>query len=97
MIKRTTTKYIFVHASATKPSMDIGVEEIREWHLVEPFYFDDIGYHYVIRRNGIVEFGRSKHLIGAHAIGWNSHSLAICLVGGLSEDGTSDEFNFTAR
>ena len=73
------------------------VEDRQEWNLVKTFDNDDIGYQYVIRRNGMVEFGRSKHLIGAQARGWNSHSLAICLVGGLSEDGTSDEFNFTSR
>lgn len=47
---------IIVHCSATKPSMDIGVEAIRQWHMNKGW--SDIGYHYVIRRNGVVELGR---------------------------------------
>ena len=48
---------IVVHCSATKPSMDIGVKEIRDWH-VNGNGWSDIGYAYVIRRNGALELGR---------------------------------------
>lgn len=94
MQKRTATKYIIVHCSATKPSMDIGVEEIRRWHTQERGW-EDIGYHFVVRRDGTIENGRDETMIGAHAPGFNQHSIGICLVGGLSEDGKYDEFNFT--
>ena len=40
---------VVVHCSATKQSMDIGAEDIRGWHKSKGW--DDIGYHYVIRRN----------------------------------------------
>jgi N-acetylmuramoyl-L-alanine amidase len=79
--------------------MDIGVAEIRQWHLDRGWL--DIGYTYVIRRNGSVEKGRDldndgdvDEEIGAHALGHNSHSLGICLVGGMSEEGVPDS-NFT--
>ena len=49
-------KGIIIHCSATKPSMDIGVKEINEWHLQRGW--SGIGYHYVIRRNGDLETGR---------------------------------------
>ena len=71
---------IVVHASDTPPSMDIGVREIRKWHLDRGW--NDIGYHYVIRRNGETETGRDESEVGAHAYGYNARSIGICLVGG---------------
>jgi N-acetylmuramoyl-L-alanine amidase len=93
MIKRKKTDTIIIHCAATKPSMDIGASEIREWHTKERG-FDDIGYHYVIRRNGVKELGRNIDLQGAHAVKVNGHSIGICLVGGMAEDNSSEN-NFT--
>ena len=83
---------IIIHCAATKPSMDIGVPEIRKWHLERGF--SDIGYHDVIRRDGSVEEGRPMELAGAHCQGQNAHSIGICLVGGIDEKG-KPENNFT--
>lgn len=85
--------YIVVHASATKPSMDVGVDEIREWHLKRDF--NDIGYHFVIRRNGAIEIGRPLDKPGAHVKNYNSNSIGICLVGGMKEESKRSENNFT--
>ena len=41
----------------------------------------DIGYHYVIRRDGSLENGRPMDRPGAHARGFNHLSLGVCLVG----------------
>jgi N-acetyl-anhydromuramyl-L-alanine amidase AmpD len=86
-------KYLVVHGAFTPPSFDIGAEEIREWHLQKEW--DDIGYHYVIRRDGKLERGRSLEYQGAHVLGHNHESIGICLVGGASIDGTEWEFNYT--
>lgn len=88
-------EYIVVHAADTKPSMDIGVEEIRKWH-VEERKWSDIGYHFVIRRDGSIEAGRPLDIPGAHVRGFNSVSWGICMAGGMTEHGTSD-CNFTKR
>ena len=72
---------IIIHAADTPADMDIGVEEIRRWH-VEERGWSDIGYHYVIRRDGTVETGRSEDRAGAHVRGHNQDSIGICLVGG---------------
>lgn len=89
---------IFVHCSATKPDMDIGVDVIREWHTNPPSKggrgWSDIGYHFVIRRDGTVEDGRPATRQGAHVYGYNKDSIGICLVGGLDIEGNSDA-NFT--
>ena len=91
-------KEIFVHCSATKPNMDIGVETIKEWHTRPKDQggrgWRDIGYHFVIRRDGTVEDGRLVTTQGAHAYGYNKDSIGICLVGGLDMNGKSDA-NFT--
>lgn len=90
---------IVVHASATPVDMDIGAEEIRCWHTdpkPKGRGWDDIGYHYVIRRNGVRELGRPIEKQGAHAHGFNEHSIGICLVGGVNaNDRTKAEANFT--
>jgi N-acetyl-anhydromuramyl-L-alanine amidase AmpD len=70
---------IIVHYSASPDHMDIGAKKIREWHLERGF--KDIGYHYVIRRNGEIERGRPEAQMGAHARGHNAHSIGICWIG----------------
>lgn len=94
MIRRTTD-FIVVHCSATKPSQDIGASEIRKWH-VEDNGWSDIGYHQVIRRNGAIELGRPLHVSGAHAQGFNQHSVGVCLVGGV-DSSNNPVNNFTAK
>jgi N-acetylmuramoyl-L-alanine amidase len=42
-----------------------------------------IGYHYVIREDGVIQAGRPEHCLGAHATGHNDY-LGICLVGDFS-------------
>ncbi len=85
--------YLVVHCSVTKEDVDIGVEEIRRWHRQRNFF--DVGYHYVIRRDGTLEKGREDNVPGAHARGFNDKSLGICLVGGVESDGKTPEQNFT--
>jgi len=84
---------IILHCAATKPSMDIGRDEIKKWH-VDGNGWSDIGYHYVIRRNGKVETGRNLEIAGAHVAGHNSDSIGICMVGGINDAGAPD-CNFT--
>lgn len=90
---RRATEFIVIHCSATPGSSDIGVEEIRRWH-VEERGFEDIGYHYVIRRDGVIELGRPVMAIGAHVKGNNYNSVGICMVGGLDDRGRPKS-NFT--
>lgn len=85
-------KTIYVHSSATPRSMDIGVKEITKWHKDRGFR--TIGYHYVIRRNGVLEYGRLDKETGAHVYGDNKHSIGICMIGGIDKDG-KPENNFT--
>jgi len=81
---------IIVHASATPPNMRIGVREIRQWHTEPPRNWSDIGYHFVIRRDGTREEGRPIETIGAHTKGYNSNSIGICMVGGVDDSNKPD-------
>lgn len=80
---------LVVHCSDTPASMDIGAEEIDQWHKERGW--SGIGYHYVIRRDGTLEPGRPLEKSGAHVRGFNRNSIGICLVGGKGG------FNFTAH
>ena len=83
-------KEVIVHCSATKPKVDIGVDRIREWH-VRDNKWADIGYHYVVRLDGTVEKGRAEYKTGAHCYGHNRHSIGVCYVGGLDQNGSSSD------
>ena len=85
---------IVIHCTFTPPSMDIGVEEVKKWH-VEENKWSDIGYHFVIRRDGTVESGRSVERPGAHAKGFNTNSIAIAWVGGMAAEAEKAEDNRT--
>ncbi len=92
-LKTEEIKYLVVHCSATPADMDIGAKEIKQWHREKGWL--DIGYHYVITRDGDVETGRPEDIPGAHARGYNQVSLGICMVGGTKKDKRTQENNFT--
>lgn len=73
-------KEIIVHCSATLEGKDFTVEQIRQCHLQRGF--SDIGYHYVIYRDGTIHVGRNEALSGAHCTNHNNISIGVCYVGG---------------
>lgn len=82
--KRAITE-IIVHCTATPEGQDVTINQIKRWHLDRGF--NDIGYHYVIYRDGSIHQGRAEEIVGAHAVGHNAVSIGICYVGGLAKDG----------
>lgn len=85
-------QFITLHCSATRPTQIAGVKEIRQWHRKKGWA--DIGYHFVVRRDGRVEKGRPITETGAHVQGWNKNNVGICLEGGIN-DKFQPENNFT--
>ena len=73
---------IVIHCSATEEGKPVTVAQIRQWHLKRGF--KDIGYHYVIDIDGVIQPGRPLDQDGAHAMSYNVGSIGICYVGGLS-------------
>ena len=88
---------IIVHCSATRPdwmkdaTSTAKVDEIRRWH-VQDRGWRDIGYHWIIDRDGTVKPGRPENQIGAHVAGHNTGTLGVCLIGG---HGSSERDQFS--
>lgn len=85
VINKRNIKEIIVHCSATAEGKDFTVAQIRQWHLQRGF--TDIGYHYVIYRDGSVHVGRPEGVSGAHCTGHNTISIGVCYIGGCASDG----------
>ena len=81
---RTITE-IIVHCTATPEGKDFTVNDIRRWHKDRGW--PDIGYHYVVYRDGTIHDGRSVHLRGIHCSGHNSYSVGVVYIGGVMTDG----------
>lgn len=81
-LKKTKRKIslIVVHCTATEEGKDYSVEWIRKVHKSKGY--SDIGYHYVIYRDGSLHVGRNINLAGAHARGFNTGSIGVVYVGG---------------
>lgn len=81
---------IIIHCAATPEGKDYTVEQIRQWHTSpkpKGNGWKDIGYHFVIYRDGSVHPGRPIEQIGAHTSGYNANSIGICYIGGCAKDG----------
>ena len=67
MIKeREFTEYIIIHHSNTSDDRDLGLEDLK-----------DSKYHFIIRRNGLIEIGLDSDAEGEY----HTESIDICLIG----------------
>lgn len=88
---------IIIHCTATRAdwwatrSTAQKVAEIKRWH-VEDRGWKDIGYHFLIDRNGKVVTGRPIEQVGAHVQGHNTETIGISLFGGHGSAET-DQFS----
>ncbi|HEV7344139.1 MAG TPA: N-acetylmuramoyl-L-alanine amidase [Devosia sp.] len=76
---------VIVHCTATPDGKDFTVDDIRAWHKQRGW--TDIGYHYVVYRDGRVMAGRPVGQVGAHVAGRNTGTIGISYVGGVTADG----------
>jgi len=83
---RHPVREICLHCSATRPdwmadqTLSAQRQEIRRWHLASGW--SDIGYHWIIGRDGKLLPGRPETVIGAGVAGHNAGVIHICLIGG---------------
>lgn len=77
-VKRKINK-VFIHCSASDFPQHDNIATIKKWHLEKGF--SDIGYHFVITKNGQIFNGRNIEKIPAAQCGYNTNSIAICLTG----------------
>ena len=84
-VKRKITMLV-IHCSATRCNRRYLVQQLYHDH-VEVNHWRFIGYHFYVLRDGRVEATRPLERMGAHAKGFNAHSIGICYEGGLDEAG----------
>jgi N-acetylmuramoyl-L-alanine amidase len=88
---------IVVHCTATRAewwatrSLAQKVAEVRLWHTRDRGW-RDIGYHYLIDRDGKVASGRPVEQVGAHVQGRNTGTIGVALFGGHG-GATTDRFS----
>ena len=85
--------FLVIHCSASPNGRWTDVSTIDRWHRERRFartaaararwqpMLSSIGYHWVIYTDGKAVPGRSPEELGAHAAGYNTGSLGLCLVG----------------
>lgn len=76
---------VVIHCTATlgNEAGDVDVKTVRRWH-VDGNGWADIGYHFLVRRDGTIERGRPLDLPGAHTKGHNADTVGIAFSGGLN-------------
>ena len=81
MQERNETTDIIVHCSDSESSLHHRPLAIRAWHIQRGF--EDIGYHFIITKDGEGHVCRPINLVGAHCKdqGMNHKSIGICLTG----------------
>jgi len=76
---------IIWHCAATPEGKDFTVADIRAWHKQRGF--SDVGYHFIVYRDGRIMLGRPVGQIGAHVAGHNTGTIGGVYIGGVSADG----------
>ena len=86
---------VILHSTATPEGRNVTVDEIRQWHLDRGWA--DIGYHFVIYRNGTIKLGRPITEQGAHTLGHNEDSIGVVYVGGTDQSGNAKDTRTVAQ
>ena len=70
---------VFLHCSASDLPEHDNIQTITKWHFQRGF--SEIGYHFIITKDGTIHTGRNIELIPAAQAGHNTNSIAICVTG----------------
>ena len=82
---------VFLHCSASDNPKHDNAATMNAWHKERGF--NEIGYHFFIRKDGTIERGRDIEKVPAAQQGHNTGSIAICLHGLKKELFTSAQFS----
>lgn len=83
MDKREVTNRLIIHHTGNMTDIDMSARDAHLLHKYE-FGWAGIGYHYVIRKSGVIEAGRPENMVGAHALSNNMDSIGIVLSGNFN-------------
>ena len=76
---------IVLHCSGIMPNQHQDIKDVDAYHKSKGW--NGVGYHFYVRRDGTVEYGRRLDEVGAHVVNHNKHSIGICYEGGLDSAG----------
>jgi N-acetyl-anhydromuramyl-L-alanine amidase AmpD len=77
---------VVVHHTDTYEDQDIDYDDVYKWHTARNF--KDVGYHFLILRNGDLQVARPISQTGAHCLkGHNRYSIGLAFVGGIVGSG----------
>lgn len=91
---QTKVQFVIVHHSATSNTATDFAEEVRNIYLLHTLSngWNDIGYNFLIGRDGVVYEGRDgqgimdgDNVLGAHFCSQNSGTMGICMLGNFNE------------
>lgn len=81
LARRKATYYIVLHHAGKQTC---SVEDVHRWHLERGWA--GIGYHYFVRKGGVIYRGRPSDAVGAHCLGYNEISVGICAEGDFEQE-----------
>lgn len=74
---------VVVHHTDTYEDQDVNYDVVREWHVGDRGW-SDVGYHFLILRNGDLQVARPISKKGAHVLKkHNKYSIGISFCGGI--------------
>ncbi len=82
----TAYQTVVIHHSAFYEDNDINtLLEVQTAHRNQR-HWADVGYHFLIGKNGLIYEGRDWHVRGTHVETFNTGSLGICLLGNFMRE-----------
>lgn len=83
---REINNTVVVHHSVLYEGDDLDtVREVQRLHQDDRLWAD-VGYHYLVGKNGMVYEGRPVEVRGVHVGGYNTGTIGVCLLGNFVED-----------
>ncbi len=76
---------VAIHHSAIPLDTNETMPSVQDLHM-DINHWADVGYHYVIDKNGIVYEGRDIHVRGASVAGYNTGTIGVCVMGNFEVD-----------
>ena len=95
MMQADSVRWIVIHCTATRSDRDYTEEQLLRDHRQRGFR--TVGYHFYIRRSGIVTQHRRLLEVGAHCRPYNRCSIGICYEGGLDAEGHPSDTRTTEQ
>ncbi|XP_014482418.1 PREDICTED: peptidoglycan-recognition protein SC2-like [Dinoponera quadriceps] len=86
----TPTPYVVIHHGGIRryckdqESCSAIVRSYQNFHMDDRGWYD-IGYNFLVGEDGNVYTGRGWDYVGAHAIGYNTQSIGICVLGDFTD------------